>query len=184
MNKISCILLFSVLCFNANSQKSIRKLTTTTFEKVNTDFCCSALGENLVNDNSTFLLDDVTIPSAGATYVSGSTLYINGTLTLNGNLTLTGCTVYFTPNAQIVDNGFVLNIEDCDMLSACDAMWKGISSDGGSINITSNSALSHMSEGVKVSNNGILNSTNSNYHNNYISIQLQDFIPRSLHLRK
>jgi hypothetical protein len=115
--------------------------------------------------------------SYGHYALSNETFFVNGTYTIDQSTTFTNCTFYLATNAKItVAAGQTLTLNGCTLKAGCNAMWDGIyaSDPSAEIIIENGTTLQDMEHGVVVSGQAKLNSTNSNFNDNYVSIHLKN----------
>jgi hypothetical protein len=115
--------------------------------------------------------------SYGHYALSNETFFVNGTYIIDQSTTFTSCTFYLATNAKItVAAGQTLTLNGCTLKAGCNAMWDGIyaSDPSAEIVIENGTTLQDMENGVVVSGQAKLNSTNSNFNDNYVSIHLKN----------
>ena len=116
------------------------------------------------------------------------TVVINGVLTIDANVIFDVSAsnlqnhIIMGPEAKIiVKSGKSITFDNTTIISECDFMWDGIYLNGGSSNINfTNSKMHDAINGIVADNGAVVNITNSEFINNYKSVQISNYIPNAM----
>jgi hypothetical protein len=155
-----------------------------TFGTLDVFACCNRKENSYIDLSDTHLGSPITYTK--------QLIQINGTLYIDANVTFDACDIFMGPNANIeIQGGYTLNIIDNDLsdnfhsriYAGCDYMWNEIginNSNSQNINTECNIDHTEMVEslnGVVSYKGGNFTVTNSNFHENYISLQALNYSP-------
>jgi SprB repeat/Secretion system C-terminal sorting domain len=127
-------------------------------------YCCNTY---FFAGTNPLYLNNVSNTYLGSTTITNQSFFINGTFIITNNITFINCHFYFTANAKIdILINATLTLNNCTLQAGCGAMWDGIYADDASEQIIMNGCtITDMENGVHVSNNARLASTNTTYKN-------------------
>ncbi|MFZ7106429.1 MAG: hypothetical protein ACO1HD_07410 [Bacteroidota bacterium] len=107
---------------------------------------------------------------------NGEVVEVNGDIVLQygTTLVLNSCSLSFSENVGIyVNAGAHLSINGPSVLSACDAMWKGITTSGGTVEILSGPTIRDAVTGLLVTNEATVDINDATFNENYIGASFQ-----------
>ncbi len=136
--------------------------------------CCYKDVDDVFNNTS--------IEGGGISY-SGKQVIVNGILTINTDVIFDQSTIiYMGPEAKIVvAQGKTLELNNSIIKNNCNYMWDGIYANGGSSYVEfDNSEMRDAINGIVVDNGAVVYLKNSEFINNYKSVQINNYIPNIL----
>ncbi len=139
--------------------------------------CCDLGDEDITLNNSTL--------SGSSLNYQGKKIMINGTLNIDADVifeedvNLNPTQIFMGPEAKIVvTSGHQIEFINSKIQSNCEYMWDGIYTSGASSIIGfENSELSEAINGVVAKNGSVVKLKNSDFINNYKSVQISDYVP-------
>lgn len=155
--------------------------TTQTIVAPSGNHCCSTTqnpnsGSNIVAMQNMILLSNPTANVVVTQYaisniISNKQFYIDGTFTIDHDITFDNCTLYFTPNANVVlSNGAVaFNVINGSTLQASCDWWEGIQAyDAGNKILIIGSTVKDMNIGIQLLDDAEIKALNSDFVNNSV----------------
>ncbi|MBK7689776.1 MAG: hypothetical protein IPJ31_01190 [Bacteroidetes bacterium] len=160
---------YTITCANG----SYTYTTTFTIAAPSANHCACASGIDIVNTPNTILLTQPIANDLIALYgstISNKTFYIDDVFTVDADITFNNCTLWFTQTGsiQLVGQSDIFLVNGSVLQAACD-YWLGIEADDPQQKVSiDNSTLRQMHAGILISNDAVLQATNSTFENNDI----------------
>ena len=148
---------------------------------------CLDINDQIIYSNYTFSTDQILYHYNGT---NNPPINLCGTIIINANISFVDCIIFMQPYTKIIVNpGFTLDFERCNIQSKCKVMWDGIYAQLPSLTPVPNSQVivnaSHLSGAINgiVSSSGFpINIYASEFHQNLVSIQLKNYYRPTLSL--
>ncbi|MBK8144718.1 MAG: T9SS type A sorting domain-containing protein [Bacteroidetes bacterium] len=160
---------YTITCANG----SYTYTTTFTIAAPSANHCACASGIDIVNTPNTILLTQPIANDLIALYgstISNKTFYIDDVFTVDADITFNNCTLWFTQTGsiQLVGQSDIFLVNGSVLQAACD-YWLGIEADDPQQKVSiDNSTFRQMHAGILISNDAVLQATNSTFENNDI----------------
>ncbi|MBK7763794.1 MAG: hypothetical protein IPI46_10560 [Bacteroidetes bacterium] len=150
--------------------------TTVIINAPTTDHCCSSNASLIISGTPNLILVSnistnslISLYNGGNPVFTNKNLYFDGTFTIDQSITFTGCTLWFSPTAQVYLNNtaIIFDVTSSTLQASCD-WWGGIVAQDAQnkIIVSSDSYIKNACYGIEALNDAILEASNSHFINN------------------